>query len=341
MIDRDMSQRKPQELFYILIAYIFHFVSLIPEVVLCCIRIYRGAHNKKDIVGVVLLEHIGDIIACEPIIRQLKSNAPRCYLIGFVKRPYHEYIVYNKNIDLVIPVKCITIGMLLHHLPVFDRYYILHHNKRMCPICKIPLKKQYGAINITVDNYYLFGSLLKSYIMSNSIFVDDEQPKLHFPDNIADICRALLPPSKYIVIHGRSNEASRDWPADHWDNLINELCQDGILVVEVGTISVFGNQWNNPLYVNLCGKTSLIQMAFIVSRAAFFIGIDSGPAQAAHAAGVPKIILLGNYRGYGQYMPYSGTIEPNKEIIYKESINDIEYSSVYGLFKERTNNALS
>jgi heptosyltransferase-3 len=37
-----------------------------------------------------------------------------------------------------------------------------------------------------------------------------------------------------------------------------------------------------------------------------FIGIDSGPGHLANAVGARGVILLYDYKGFGDYMPYSG-----------------------------------
>jgi heptosyltransferase III len=44
----------------------------------------------------------------------------------------------------------------------------------------------------------------------------------------------------------------------------------------------------------------------VIRRAAVFVGVDSGPAHLANAVGTYGIILLGHYRAYTRYMPYSG-----------------------------------
>ena len=57
---------------------------------------------------------------------------------------------------------------------------------------------------------------------------------------------------------------------------------------------------------SLCGKLTIDQTTAVLSRATLFIGIDSGPAHLANAVGVPAVILLGSYKGFAGYMPYSG-----------------------------------
>lgn len=56
----------------------------------------------------------------------------------------------------------------------------------------------------------------------------------------------------------------------------------------------------------LCGHLTIEQTVAVLSKATLFIGIDSGPAHLANAVGVSAVILLGGYKGFVRYMPYSG-----------------------------------
>jgi heptosyltransferase III len=57
---------------------------------------------------------------------------------------------------------------------------------------------------------------------------------------------------------------------------------------------------------DLCGRLLLLETAEVIRRAALFVGIDSGPAHLANAVGTPGVLLLGQYRTFGRYMPFSG-----------------------------------
>jgi heptosyltransferase-3 len=62
-------------------------------------------------------------------------------------------------------------------------------------------------------------------------------------------------------------------------------------------------------------------MAEVIRRAALFVGIDSGPAHVANAVGTPGVILLGAYRDFGRYMPYSGAYQTgaNATLVHEPS----------------------
>jgi ADP-heptose:LPS heptosyltransferase len=55
---------------------------------------------------------------------------------------------------------------------------------------------------------------------------------------------------------------------------------------------------------NLCGKTTLRQLAAVLSKVSIAIGAESGPAHMACAVGTPNVVVLGGGH-FGRFMPYS------------------------------------
>ena len=69
--------------------------------------------KQKKIILVNLLEHLGDIVACEPVSRYLRQRDPGAYIVWGVKRAYKELIDSNPNIDMTLVVHCLTERLLL------------------------------------------------------------------------------------------------------------------------------------------------------------------------------------------------------------------------------------
>jgi heptosyltransferase-3 len=67
-----------------------------------------------------------------------------------------------------------------------------------------------------------------------------------------------------------------------------------------------------PRCIDLCGKLSPIETAEVIARAEAFVGVESGPAHLANAVRTPSVILMGRYKSFGHYMPYTGFLRENE-----------------------------
>jgi GT2 family glycosyltransferase/ADP-heptose:LPS heptosyltransferase len=115
--------------------------------------------------------------------------------------------------------------------------------------------------------------------------VKKEDCKLHMvPQNFDSL------PDDFIVIHaGRTDWVGRDWPHENFIELSNRLIKAGEKVIAVGKYS----EGQIPCTMDIRSKTSIAQMAFVMSKAKAFIGIDSLPMHIAQAFDVPGISFFG------------------------------------------------
>ena len=260
-------------------------------------------------VAIGLVEHLGDIVAAEPIARLARRLYPRARVIWFAREAFASVPAGFATVDAVVKVNCLTEWLLLRASGVGSPAWDLHINQRYCLLCQIPVLKSGPAGMIDSASYFDHGSLLAVECLSAGIPVLTDGPAL--PINLsasAAVDRQGLP-ACFIAIHCASNEASKDWPRENWSDLVRQLSlEPGIAIVEVGIRPILIEQ-NDATLRNLCGQLSIQQTAEVLRRATLFIGIDSGPAHLANAVGVPGIILLGLYKGFADYMPYSGGYE--------------------------------
>lgn len=97
-------------------------------------------------------------------------------------------------------------------------------------------------------------------------------------------------PEDFIVVHaGRTDWVGRDWPHDNFVELSKKLMDAGETVVAVGKYS----EGTIPCNMDLISKTSIAEMAFVMSKAKAFIGIDSMPMHIAQAFDVPGVSFFG------------------------------------------------
>jgi ADP-heptose:LPS heptosyltransferase len=263
-------------------------------------------NRNRKLVAISLIEHIGDIIANEPISREIRKKHPSSTIIWLVRKPFKELIKYNPNIDKVLTVYCLTTWIRIHEKIKFEAVYDLHFNGRSCNICHVPLIKENVNDSINSTNYFNYGGLLKSVCLHNRIELSDTRPRMYIPVKIINKSKSLVPNDNYVVVHCCSNEIIKDWDNDKWNQLVRKIIDDfKYYIIEIGTHCIINNE--SKLYLNLCSKLSILQSAAVIKKAKLFIGIDSGPAHMANAVDTPGIVLLGEYFfGMKNFNPYSG-----------------------------------
>lgn len=265
-------------------------------------RLISGRGHETIAIG--LIEHMGDIVAAEPVCRQVRGRHPDAHIIWFARDPYMELLASNSVIDQSLSVSCLTQWMLLRESGLFQGVYDLHLPGRICPTCQVPLEKREGNQEITTSNYYRHGTLLAIACQNAALSIIDEGPHLSIPERVSKKVSGIGLPDTFIAVHCRANESTRDWTEQKWGELARRVSADlAIPIVEIGSDGVLGGEVGIR---NLCGKLSILETAEVIRKAEVFIGVDSGPAHLANAAGTFGILLLGRYRAFDRYLPYSG-----------------------------------
>jgi heptosyltransferase III len=277
---------------------------------------------KGKLVAIMLLEHLGDIVACEPVVRHLKGIYPDAHIVWGVKRAYRELIESNPLIDSTLIVHCLSERLMIENSGVFDEVVDLHFPDRHCSLCRKPLRRNKSFSDISLTNYFNYGSLLSAMCLSAGLRALDDTPKMHIPETAVRQIDMLNMPEQFIAVSCTSNAEEKNWPEDKWTELANLVTEKlGIPVVEVGLVPYIADTANQK-YIDLCGKLSILESAEVIRRAKLFIGIDSGPAHIANAVGTPGVILIGSYLGFNKYNPFSGSYGKGDtvQIIYAEGL---------------------
>jgi heptosyltransferase-3 len=282
-----------------------------------------------------MIEHMGDIIAQEPISRLARYEYPNSKTIWFVKKPYISLLKHNPYIDIIITVPCLSTWIWIKNKIKFDFVYEMHLKGRFCPKCKIQLNKDNYDENITGLNYFNYGGLLKSSSLHNKITFFDDAPKIYIPSNT--ITRTHSNFGKHMVIHCKSNEEIKDWENYKWETLINLIASThNLQIIEVGNKSTLNLK--NKQYKNLCGKLSILETAQLIKNSFLFCGIDSGPAHIANSVGTPGVLLFGEYfYGIKNQNPYTGNYGENLKCRFVRSqglVKDIEIDAVFNAIND-------
>ena len=295
--------------------------------------------NGRPLVAIILTEQMGDVIACEPIAREVRRQHPNGYIIWVIRKQYLELIKYHPDLDGYLIEKCPSERMYLLRSRVFDEVYNMHISHRKCKYCPgDPTNPTADNINLTFDNYYHRGDLLYIFSQAAGLPALTADPKMHIPDEVRQRIASVGLSGSPIVIHCQSSHIVRDWPAENWNWLVRWLLETyHYSIIEVGLTSVVTEE--NPRFRSLCGQISLLETAEVIRNARLFIGIDSGPAHMANAVGTDGIILLGQLYDFVDYLPYSGRYKRGEGITilnnYGHPCSELPYTWVKDAVQKR------
>ncbi len=274
--------------------------------------------RERNVRVISLVEHIGDIVACEPIARCFKEQDKDVKIVWIVNNKYRELLEYNPNVDKYIAVDCLSEWIYLKFfLQSLSKIALtdLHMPDRLCSKFYLRLSNP-NEKNITIDNYYEHGALLNVTLLIAGLPCLDLAPQMYL--SAVRSCKLEDLPKHYIVIQTTSNEKCRNWQIDKWCELIQHYRE--YTFIEVGLSATIKGIENCDSH--FCGKTTLLEVAQIIQGADLFIGVDSAFAHFANALSIPGVILLGKYKNFERYIPYTGSYANgiNAEIIHYHEI---------------------
>ncbi len=303
------------------------------------VKLSKLFHPRRNHIGILLAEHFGDIVACEPLSRELKRMYPNSKIYWIVKKPYRELLDFNPNIDVIIKEYSVLFSMLLTDKNPFDEFHNCHLSglRRYNYLRKSLQNPLAESLNILTDNYFNYGNILEVFAKVGGLPILKEAPKIYIPETVVNKINKLHFSKDMIVVHCHSNYSPKDWQVYYWEKLVIDLMTNfNCNIIEIGlqsTLKVYHSE-----YYNFCGKLSLLETAEIIKKSKFFIGIDSGPAHFANAVGTFGFLLFGKLGEFENYMPYSGSYETksNAKFIIKEGqpCSELEYKKVWNVISE-------
>ena len=102
----------------------------------------------------------------------------------------------------------------------------------------------------------------------------------------------------YVVLAPGTNWPSKCWPTTHFAKLADKLYDNNIIPVIIGgpndqrlAQEILMNTKIPP--IDLTGKTSMKQLAYIIRKAQAFVAGDTGPMHLASALGTPLVAMFG------------------------------------------------
>jgi heptosyltransferase III len=264
--------------------------------------------TNRSLVAIVRTEHFGDIVAAEPIARQVRQLHPNSHIVWIVRPVFQELVARHPDIDEVYAQPTVLRRKLLCESGVFDYLYNLEFWQSNVDIVSgwVHQNPVVAQNNVTIYNYLSSGrNLLTAFQLAANLPVQDAPPRLYLNEQERSVVDGLGLPKHFVVIHCSSNYPAKDWSVEKWQRLVKWFTQEkGVAVVEIGLKSQ--NRINDNGYIDLCGSLSILETAEVIRRARYFVGIDSGPSHLANAVGTYGILLFGKLDHFDFYQTYSG-----------------------------------
>lgn len=260
---------------------------------------------------ILLPEHIGDIIASEPIARYLKVKYD-CKVAWVVFKKYASLLENNRMLDYVVAVDS------------FDEYVEIQNQLPDCVVevncifngrqptnCAIPVVNTNESV--TFYNYYKNKSTLLNtfYKLAGLPTLDitpifwDDQEKRNL-DSLGDFCDSTnFSQNDYIVVHLLSNNKTRSLSSEQATSLVSILTEKfNLKVIEIGGNLVKSESSNFKSLVHIRDFSTIYNL---IKNSTLFVGVDScflHMANCAHKYAVTMQCILEN-RFY-HYTLYSG-----------------------------------
>ena len=270
----------------------------------------------ENSVLIVCLESMGDIVACEPVIAAVQAKYPKRPAYWVTTAKYAELLEAHPGLAGIVPIYTMAQWQdLKKSLPSSVEVVDLHFQSRAYYLSNWTRFYNNNRTDITDENYYNCGkSLLDIFSQVAGLPSDNSAPKFYLSPRAKKLSGL---PEQYVVVHTQSAESNRDWTSEKWKKLVRFFASQEVTVVEVGTTSFLKEE---PNCIDATNLASLQDTAAVIAGAKLFVGIDSAMAHFANALNIPGVVMLGKYRAFERYMPYSGNYQNgiNSCIIYAD-----------------------
>jgi heptosyltransferase-1 len=278
---------------------------------------------------IVKLSAIGDVIHALPVAHALKQTYPQARITWVVEKPAYGLLTDNPDIDEIIifdKPKFKSLAGLLTQGPKLSKELKMHQfdlaidlqglfksaaiaylsgaAKRVV-YCNARELSHWVGQRICgqhkeghiVERYLDVARYLGCNITTVAFPIHITKAEAQTAEAIANHAGLRLE-QPYAVLAPGTNWVSKCWPATHFAALADKLYASNIIPVIIGGSSdnslaqeIIANTAIPP--IDLTGKTSLKQLAYLVKQAQCFVGGDTGPMHLAVAVGTKAVTMFG------------------------------------------------
>ena len=210
---------------------------------------------------------LGDELMCLPVFEEIKRRNPGCRITFVTRQP--DFFRRQAHVDEVVKA---TPGLRA-------------------------LRLTYGPI---VPPRRPLISLMAECVGIRARFPRIPQPRVNPSEAVKRMIEGLPRPLLVVQPLASGWTTNKNWPLPYWKECARDLAAQ-FHVVEVGTEPVLPAEEMGSRFSSMAGRTSLDDLAYIISRADLFIGPSSSGMHLANAYGIPALIIFGGYESPGGY----------------------------------------
>lgn len=267
-----------------------------------CWRSQVSPDKIKEIV-VVKWDEIGDMVTAVHVFQLLKHYAPQARLTLLCKpfvgslihaNPYIDRVVYGAN---ELPVKADVWVELRGTWKTFW-LSLWRTQKVRLDRGRVRFLQRGNQAHERLTNFRIVEPLVGDIPWSNTPLYLSKEDAQEAENRLLGLL-GLVVPTDFVVVHPGGRSLLRRWPAARFVEVIKEVfSRHGMKSVVMGTPDesamveqiVAGSGGAAVAWITTAG---LGTFASVISRAALFLGNESGPLQIADAMGVKCIGLFG------------------------------------------------
>lgn len=278
---------------------------------------------------IVKLSAIGDVIHALPVAHALKKKYPQARITWVVEKAAYELLTNNPDIDEVIlfdkpqfkslagiitngysfgkKLKSYKFDLAIDLQGLFKSAVISYLSGAPKRLVYCNARELSHLVGQRVCGEYEQGHVVDRYLdvaRHLNCTVEDVQFPIHITEAEVQKTVAIANhagmrmETPYIVLAPGTNWPSKCWPPAHFAKLADILYNSNIIPVIVGGANdkrlaqeIIAH--TKILPIDLTGRTSMKQLAYIIKRSQAFVGGDTGPMHLAVAVGTKVVALFG------------------------------------------------
>lgn len=279
-------------------------------------------------IALIRLSAIGDCCLALPVVRSILAQRPEAHIYWLISPPAYELLQYCRHPRLTFKVidKPKSISDYLDIRKYFGDKNIhtvlaMQASTRanlIYPLIKAPIKIGFDKQRAR-EGQWLFCNqsiefkkehLHESFArFAQKLGVNTDKPdfSIALALNHNELFEKLNLPSSYIIINPAASKLERTPTAEFYIDLVNEITQKfnktlvltgGKSASELELAKKICQSQNTNRCINLVGRTSLSELAVVVSHAECLIAPDTGTAHIGNALNIPTIGLYAVAAGW-------------------------------------------